>query len=104
MRTIAPPVITAPANICPNGNGTASVAPPAEGGQWQYVSWQITNGYFTTNYYPYQSTYASDPTVQFYADGSGQPVQLTVFGQDDGSHAHDRAARDHGASEHLPER
>src|SRR5258706_107699 len=82
LRNIAPPVITAPTNICPNGNGTASVAPPAEGGDWQYVNWQITNGWFNSNNYPYQTTYASGPTVQFYPNGSGLPVTLTADGTD----------------------
>jgi hypothetical protein len=79
MRAIAPPVINAPAEVCPNGSATASVAPPAEGGSWNYVSWQITNGHFGWD--PYTGgprTSMSGESAVFYGDGSGSPIQLRV--------------------------
>ena len=76
IRTIAPPVINAPLEVCPIGSGLASVAPPAAGGNWDYVSWTITNGQFSGMYGPSNST--SGTSVSFYADNSGQPVVLTA--------------------------
>jgi hypothetical protein len=80
MRTIAAPVITAPLEVCPMGSGTASVAPPAEGSSWGYISWQITNGQFAGAYGPASS--ASGQSVSFYPDNSGQPVVLHVIATD----------------------
>jgi len=75
-RTIQPPAITAPAEICPYGNGVASVAPPSEGGNWDYVSWTITNGSFGYGMSGPLTT-ASGTSVTFYGNGSGDPIVLT---------------------------
>jgi hypothetical protein len=60
--------------------GDASIAPPATG-TWQDVFWNITNGYFLTNDYPYQSNYATGTNITFRADGTG-PVTLSAFAHD----------------------
>jgi D-lyxose ketol-isomerase len=81
LRTVAAPVITtAASSLCRFATSTASVAPPAEG-SWTYISWSITNGFFQSNQYPYQSTSTSGPNVSFTPDGNG-PVILTVQGYD----------------------
>jgi hypothetical protein len=81
LRTIpAPTITTATTTLCPYATSTASVQPPAEG-SWAYVSWSITNGYFPTNTYPYQASYASGTNVSFTSNGNG-PVTLTVQASD----------------------
>jgi len=87
IRTIAPPVITAPATVCITGSGTASVAPPAEGGAWYNVGWEITNGTFSGG-----SAFANGEYVMFYADGSGNPVTLTVQAYD-GEYCHSQGTK-----------
>jgi hypothetical protein len=74
IRTIAPPVISAPAELCPGfGSGTASIAPPAVGGPWRYIFWDITNGSFSGG-----TNRTSEPSPVFFAGTSGQPVVLRV--------------------------
>jgi large repetitive protein len=81
LRSIPEPTIaTATTNLCPYASSTASIQPPAEG-SWTYVSWSITNGYFPTSTYPYQSNYANGTNVSFTSNGSG-PVTLTVYATD----------------------
>jgi hypothetical protein len=78
IRTIAPPVIHAPAEVCPGfGSGTLSLDPPAEGGAWQYVYWELTNAWFANN-----THYSSEPNPVFYADSSGLPVIVHVRATD----------------------
>src|SRR5205823_10381564 len=63
LRTIPEPTITtATPTVCPYASSTASIQPPAEG-SWTYVNWTITNGYFPSTQYPYQTTYASGTDV-----------------------------------------
>ncbi|HEY2094264.1 MAG TPA: hypothetical protein VGJ81_20540, partial [Thermoanaerobaculia bacterium] len=85
MRSIAPPVITAPAQVCPSGTGgDLSVATPAEGGQWSNVQWDVTNAYFSGTSYPYQPTQTTYGNgVHFYPDGSNQPITVRVRVSDD---------------------
>ncbi len=80
MRTIAAPVIDAPAQVCPHTSQYASVQPPAEG-SWSMVYWSIQNGYFT-DYLGQQTTSATGTSVMFVANGSG-PVTLSIGAQDD---------------------
>jgi hypothetical protein len=78
VRAIQPPTITAPLELCPYASGDLSVSAPAEGGAWQYVSWNVTNGYFQSDYYPYQSSYANGPNVRVYSNGQG-PTTVQVY-------------------------
>ncbi len=80
LRTIPEPVINAPANICRYGQGTASVAPPAEG-TWQSVWWSITGGNFGYDPYYGVRTTINGETVTFYSDGTG-PILLTAHAMD----------------------
>src|SRR5690242_12747378 len=78
-QTCAPPVIEAPAEICPAAQGTASVQPPA-GGAWESVWWTISNGSFNQNGYP--SSSAQGLSVSFQPGSTNAPVTLTAFGRD----------------------
>ena len=65
LKTIPPPVITAPAEVCPLGSGTASVPP-----DYQYYDWTIVNGSIGSAT-PYSNS------IVFYPNGNG-PMQLSV--------------------------
>ncbi|HYR28180.1 MAG TPA: hypothetical protein VEU30_06915, partial [Thermoanaerobaculia bacterium] len=45
IRTVPPPVISAPAEICPFAPGTATLSAPEEG-SWMVVEWYISSGWF----------------------------------------------------------
>ncbi|HEX6098737.1 MAG TPA: hypothetical protein VF432_20645 [Thermoanaerobaculia bacterium] len=71
---------------CPYETLTAVVQPPGEGSTWQSVSWTIANGMFRLPDYPYTSSTASGPNVEFYADGSGTVmVSVTAYTAECGS-------------------
>jgi hypothetical protein len=79
IRTIPPPQISAPPQVCPYTPAIASILPPAEG-TWQMVSWSILGGGFLdANNNPVN--YPTGETVRFYANGS-DPVTLFVSAQD----------------------
>ncbi len=78
-QSCAPPVIEAPAEICPAAYGVASVPPPA-GGAWESVWWTISNGNFVQNGYP--SSSAQGLSVTFQPGYTNAPVTLTAFGRD----------------------
>ncbi|HEX6095330.1 MAG TPA: hypothetical protein VF432_03315 [Thermoanaerobaculia bacterium] len=76
---IAPPQISAPAQVCPYSPSVASVVPPAQG-SWVSVSWSMSNGGFVDeNGNPVM--YPSGETVRFYGNGSG-PVTLSAYATD----------------------
>ncbi|HEX2831633.1 MAG TPA: hypothetical protein VHW00_01385 [Thermoanaerobaculia bacterium] len=80
-RTIAAPqIVTSTELTCEMGMYDATVAAPAEG-TWQSVYWNIQNGVFMNNEYPYESTYANGPNVRFRSN-SPEPVVLTVNAMD----------------------
>src|SRR5205823_3466183 len=78
LHSISSPTITAPLELCPFSSGGISVSAPAGGGAWQYVSWNVTNGYFQSNTYPYQTSYADGPNVRVYSNGQG-PTTVQVY-------------------------